>query len=460
VTRIWAVARQTISEGIRMRIALIFIAIVVMLVVGLPFSLRNEDSVSSAVQTFLSLSLRSISFVLCLLTVFLSRSISDELSGKQILILMTKPIPRWQFVVGKWLGIITLNASLVAFAGVGIYTGGKLMSHFPPRDELDKARLVEQVLTARHVTEAKLPDFTAMAVEAFEDRLETGGYANALQLNRDEEIHRFKADLNTRWRTVAPLEARQFDFENIRCERSPDKTLQLRYMANVFRYPPDEILRALWVFGDVDKGTPLYYRERRDMISRVHSISVPTDAVAPDRTLTVRFFNRNPFPDEPQFGNIVSFPVDENVAVLFNVGTFGGNLFRVLSLLMCKLMVLAAFAVLMACIFSFPVACLISFTFLAMASASAFLGDSANFLDDEGVGGVFKMFVTAAYNVAFALIPNFAHYDGTDVFVDGRNVTLKWILNAIGSLLLLYTTGIITAACVIFQRREVSEASI
>ena len=37
-----------------------------------------------------------------------------------------KPIPRWKIWIGKWLGILTLNAGLLLVCGIGaaVATGG------------------------------------------------------------------------------------------------------------------------------------------------------------------------------------------------------------------------------------------------------------------------------------------------------------------------------------------------
>ena len=443
-----------------MKIALIFFAFIGLMVVGLPLSLRNENAVSDAVQSFLSLSLGSLGFILSLLTIFLSRSLSDEMANQQILILMTKPIPRWQFVVGKWLGIVTLNLAMLVGAGLSIYVATGFMARMEPRDQLDKDRLINEVLTARHATSCEVPDFSRLADRTYRDRLETGRYTDVIDLVPATETERIAKELELHWRTVPPLDARVFEFHNIRCERSPDKMLQVRYKAEVWSYSPDEILRVEWIVGNPDKGTPFYYLERRDVIGRFHSMSVRTNAVAPDRTLTVVLHNRNPFEGERQQMNTMSFTTSDDIQVLFAVGTFGGNLVRHLSLLFCKLMFLAAFALLTTCIFSFPVACLVSFTFLALSSMVGFLTNAIFFFEDEGVPGLFKDVATIVYQGLFFLIPNFSEYDGTSLLVDGRNVTLRWVLSGIARLVLGGTTSVMLIACLLFQRREVAELSV
>ena len=54
MSRIWAVARQMIAEGIRMKIALVFLVLIGAVVLGLPFSVSGDSSLTGAVQSFMS----------------------------------------------------------------------------------------------------------------------------------------------------------------------------------------------------------------------------------------------------------------------------------------------------------------------------------------------------------------------------------------------------------------------
>ena len=110
-----------IAEGLRMKIALVFLLLLGAVVLGLPFSISGDSSVTGAVQSFISYGLSATSVLLGMLTIFMSRSLSDELVYRQVLLVMTKPIPRWQFIAGKWLGIMMLNTAFLGFSGLCQY---------------------------------------------------------------------------------------------------------------------------------------------------------------------------------------------------------------------------------------------------------------------------------------------------------------------------------------------------
>jgi hypothetical protein len=467
VSRIWAVTRQMIAEGLRMKIALVLLVLIGLVLVGLPFSVEGDGSLSGTVRSFMSYSLTATGLLLSFLTIFMSRSLSDELVNRQILVIMTKPIPRWQFMMGKWLGMILLNAAFLVFAGLLIYGMVRfIVWSTPPRDPLDEADLHNEVLVARHATPFTPPDFMKLAEREFQRNLELGKYSRRQNLDPEREKKSLATKHEAMWRIVPPLNGRIFRFENILCDRSEGNEIQLRYKAEVVRYPPDEIFRSRWVFGDPRKGVEPFEYWTRHVVGRFHTISFPARCVADDHTLTVLFFNENPFEGERQSANIIEFMKKDGVEILFVVGSFEGNLVRLLSLMMCKLMFLGAIALLMASVFSFPVACLASFTVYLMAGIRSFIYESLDWVTTDNVSmfNSVKDFlgftVYYIYRAVAWVIPDFSSYDAVETFVNGRNVTLVWVLSGIAGLVLIRTTIGLGLAMLLFHRREVSEVSV
>ncbi len=468
MTRTWAIARHTIAEGIRMKLALVFVVLIGLVVLGLPFSIAGDSSLTGAVQSFMSYGLNATGVLLGMLTVFMSRSLADELVHRQILLVMTKPVPRWQYIAGKWLGITLLNASFLACSILTIYAMVHYIkrTHPPIEERYDEAELINEVLVARHALKCKPPDFTKPAKLEFDRNVEEGLYDNVPDFHPDAERARLAQKYEAQWRIVGPQEVRVFEFENVLCDRSADKEVQIRYKADVSAYAPDEIFRSEWRFGDPVKGTPVYRITVRHVVGRYHTISVPADAVASDHTLTAYFFNRNPYEGEPQYNNFIEFRRSEEVAVLFSVGSFEWNFVRLSILMLCKLMFLAAVAVLMTTVFSFPVACLASFTVYILAGGRAFILEALDLSSDanatmfSSAKEFFLQSITHVYSTLHWLIPDFARYDAVEVFVNGRNVSLVWVLNAVFWLVIVKTAIVLGLAILLFHRREVAEVSV
>jgi len=466
--QVWAVARQMIAEGIRMKIALVFLVMITLILLGLPFSVTGDSSLTGAIQSFMSYALSASGVLLGMLTIFMSRSLSDEFVHRQIFMVMTKPIARWQFIVGKWLGITLLNAIFLATTGATIYgMVYYIKATYPPIDKVvDTKELVNEVLVARHALRTELPDFRKPAEAEFERNKEQGRYTNRPNFDAEAEVARLAVKYEAQWRIVGPMDQRMFLFKNVLCDRSPTNFIQIRYKTEVTRYPPDEIFRAAWRIGNPYKDTVVYDVPVRHVVGRYHTIRVPADAVAKDNTLNVQFFNINPDESEPIYYNIMEFRRGDDVEVLFVVGSFAWNLFRLLVLMMCKLMFLAAVAILMATVFSFPVACLASFTVYVLSGARSFLADALDFSasDTESMFSSVKEFAAQAtlqiFEIIQWVIPDFGRFNAVEDLVNGRNVSLVWVLQGIGELAMLKTTVVLGLAILLFYRRELAEVSV
>lgn len=73
-SRIWAVARHMIAEGLRMKIAVIFIAVLLFVLPVMPFTLAGDGvTLTSRVQSFLTYSLTLAGVLLSLLLLLPAR---------------------------------------------------------------------------------------------------------------------------------------------------------------------------------------------------------------------------------------------------------------------------------------------------------------------------------------------------------------------------------------------------
>jgi hypothetical protein len=130
--RIFAVARTTLAEGLRAKVASGFALLILVSIPLFWLTAEGDGTVKGQVQMFMTYSLGFTSFLLALLTIFFScQSLSNEVLSRQIYTVVSKPIPRWQILAGKWVGIVSLNAVLLMLACVGTYVGTRaIVSRF------------------------------------------------------------------------------------------------------------------------------------------------------------------------------------------------------------------------------------------------------------------------------------------------------------------------------------------
>ena len=114
---IWAVARHTFAQCIRMKIAVAFILLLAVCLLGLPYVMKGDGTLTGSIRTFLSYSVSITGVLLSIVTVLVTVSVvSGDISEKYIYLIIAKPLARWEYILGRWLGVVLLNAVLLAIA--------------------------------------------------------------------------------------------------------------------------------------------------------------------------------------------------------------------------------------------------------------------------------------------------------------------------------------------------------
>jgi ABC-type transport system involved in multi-copper enzyme maturation permease subunit len=132
----WVIARLTFREAARSRILLaaLLLGLAFLLIYGLGFNFvfrEFQESVSgpsvlqvNEISSFLTLSgLYAVNFLSVMMTVLTSvATLSSEISSGTMHTLASKPIHRWEILLGKWVGY-----ALMLSAYLGVMAGGVLL---------------------------------------------------------------------------------------------------------------------------------------------------------------------------------------------------------------------------------------------------------------------------------------------------------------------------------------------
>jgi hypothetical protein len=456
--RVWAVARHMIAESVRQKIALLGILLVVLMLAVLPFVTEGDGlTLTSRVQSFLAYTLGGVGVVLSVVTVFLScLTISEEISNKRIFMIASKPIPRWQFFFGKWLGIGLLNAGLLLVSFVAVLGATWGLSKVHTQVVGDEEQLKFEVLSARHSLTLTPPDFTPEIESRVRRMREEGRFDDvgaAAQVNIREQI---AEELKTSWRSIPPGEARRFEFKGLMVDREGDHFVHLRMKPTHSGGMTNVLFPAVIQCGDPADTETLTADVRRDfLVERFHNVPIPTWAVNKDGTLYVTIGNLDP---------VITFTFEGNdtFELLYDLGTFHWNLFRTLSIIWCRLAFLAAVGLLLSSSLSFPVAAMACFLVLIVSSAAGFLGQAIGWvtpMDDPSAQDPLWIIGPVIRPLAQAfiwLVPDFSQFDPVDNVVNGRLVPLMWVIHSVVVLILVKGIIVGVLGCVILTRRELA----
>ena len=146
--QLFAITTLTWKAALRFRLFLVISGLLLIAVIGLPILIKDDGTARGFTQILLTYTLSAITALLGISTLWLScGTLARDIEECQIQVVATKPIARWQIWLGKWLGIVSLNAVLIALSGVCVYGLLQWRSTKLPAEE--QVILHDQVLVAR-----------------------------------------------------------------------------------------------------------------------------------------------------------------------------------------------------------------------------------------------------------------------------------------------------------------------
>ncbi|HSW45120.1 MAG TPA: ABC transporter permease [Phycisphaerae bacterium] len=470
MTRIWAVARHMIAESIRMKIAVVFLVVMAVILLVLPFTVTGDGvTLKSRIQSYLSYSLSSVTFLLSLLTVFLAcNTLASEICQRHIFMVASKPIPRWQFFAGKWLGIMTLNAVLLLSAGLIIWAGTWHLKSRPTFED-DRAAIQNEIMTVRYGAKMDQPDFTPM-VDARIRKLREDGRLDSVSLNARRGIREdILEELKTGWQTLRPGEYKDYTFSRLLVDREDENVWLLLHFKPLSSAGVDDVIfKARWQCGDREQARQATHdelgnnrlgdvQEGEFIVKRFHTVPVPARTINDEGALHLRIQNITD-------NDTIVFEGADSFEVLYGIGTFHWNLFRAVSIVWSRLAFLAALGLLASTFLSFPVAAMATFLVLMVATASGFLSDAISGAAPVGtspdpmwvVGPVLRLIAT----IFVMLVPDFSKFDPTGTVVAGRVVPLIWVIQSVVKLVLIQGLLLGLLGAGIFTRRELARVTV
>ncbi len=439
-----AVAHTVVKEATRNRLSLVFVILLLIGLPLLPLALDPDAPLRFRVQTFIARSLGLTYAMAACMTLFLScATVAFEIRDRQIWQLMTKPLLRVNYLLGKWLGVLSVNLVILLVAGVSIFTYVKYLSQLPvaPGMEgmLDRLAVRDEVLTARIGARPVLEQLTFDQIRSRVDQEierdpDLAGLREVpLAVKRRLARELIENHVNAQ-RSVPPIEElepggnqRTYVFTGLDRARDLQSTLTLRYRFHILRDDEHETFPVMFVFND-DPDTAV---DRMYVPTVTHVLPIGTDLVRDDGTVAVTVYNLY-FPPPDQEGRGALNFEEDDFELLYKVGSFEANFFRAVVVTWVKLAFLAMLGIAASTLLSFPVACLLSFTiflagavgpFLAMSLEEYYPPDPSQ-LDWTNVGLViqwaFQSFIRATAQGLVFVLHSFGEYRPTESLVEGR----------------------------------------
>ncbi|MHC4293684.1 MAG: ABC transporter permease, partial [Planctomycetota bacterium] len=328
---IWAVAKNTIKQALRTRSALALVVILLILLPVMGLTTTGDGTLKGRLQTFISYGLSLTSLLMCLLTIVLIiYTVTNDIKNKQIFTVLTKPIRRFELILGKLFGVLIFNLFLLAVFGAIIYTFVIYMPRWGNFSEKEITQVGNEFFTARDGLEPTDKDVSKEVNARYEQLRNSGRLDQEFPGVPKNKIIESLTHRRKIWDFSAEPGGRLiWEFNNIRTV-SKDDSIFIRFKYDVSVNPPDLQVTSAWLVGDlrqIEMGvqpiTPIMDFPRKDIIRTYYEIEVPSVVVADDGYLAVGFVNL------PENETTV---IIDGLGVLYKADNFTANYIRAILL--------------------------------------------------------------------------------------------------------------------------------
>jgi ABC-type transport system involved in multi-copper enzyme maturation permease subunit len=426
-------------------------------VVALPLLIKDDGTARGFTQILVTYTLSTITALLGLPTLWLScGTLARDIEECQMQVVATKPIARWQIWLGKWLGILSLNAALLAISGGCVY--GLLMfqaRRLPPEQQ---QVLRNEILVSRASARpaSRDADIEQRTEELLQEKIRKVRVEKADLLEVRRQI---REEVKATLQVVPPGYSRTWKIDlGLAKNWLRDQPLYLRIKFNTADRSPSGTFEGLWFVG-VPQQTSLWRSPAMSLSpDTFHEFGIDPNTFDKDGALTINFVNRN--------DTTLLFPLEDGIEVLYRQGGFGANFARGLAIIFCWMALLSAIGLAAASFLTFPVAAFFSLAMLAIVFAS---GTMANAVEEGTIGGYnaekgikghtpADLVAIPTFKALLGVISLAKDFSPIDSLSTGRSITWVQLGRAFGQIVLLLGGGAALFGIAVFTRRELATA--
>ncbi len=478
---ILAIAKNVVNEAVRLRVSLVLIVLLIIGLAAVPGLLNDETPLRYRVQSFLQYGTGGAFWIIAVLVLALAvGTVAFEQRDRIIWQTMTKPVAAWEYILGKWIGVMGVAAVLLGVCGAGVFlftehlkdqrTIGEVRPYVPADERMqlteDRRILLFEVLTARKGGRLTYPrpsdEEINQQVESKIEQLKQAGEAETFDSVQGRAD--LRKEMLDNWRTaylaIEPGQVEEYTFDGLETVRQRGVPLILRYKINQGSNDPRAQVVVTFAFPNFDPQVLTTVPPGQPMTMQLSPGTIDKDGKLHMAVINGAVDLGGGGVSVPQDQGTISFPPD-GLQVTYAVGSFRMNFGRVFLVLWMKLGFLAMVGIAAATFLSFPVACLTAFGIFLMCESSGFLLkalESYKVSDNVGKTIWFNKIVEQATYPIAKTFEFYSTFKPTSYLVEGRLVSWGTVATAAAVLggisLVLFAGGVL-----IFRKRELATYS-
>jgi len=452
-----AIVKLTIRSAVRMRLIPAVGGALFLHLAVLPFLIEHNGTADMFTQVVLTYSLAVVTFLLGLTTIWLAcGTMARDIGDAHMQVVATKPVARWQIWLGKWVGIVLLNAGMLALSG-GVIAG---MIHWRAKELSPEQRqaLRREILVARGSVKEALPYGETDIQRRMGILRETPGWSDTNESRlRQEAI----SSLKRANELVAPGRVIRWDLDlsGVK-DKIQDQPLHLRVRFYSSDFKPS--VTNMTMQTDFEVGSPERSRQfsydRPMAPESFHEFEIRPNLYNEDGILRVSFANHN--------RATVLFPLEDGLEALYPEGGFAMNFARALGVVLCWLSLLAAVGLCGASFLSFPVAAFLVFTLLMVISSGNLITEIVAEGTISGIDhetgeksfGYLDWFLVPVFKLLLLVVEGVKSVSPIDALSSGRVISWGQFFGAFARITLLFGGLFFFLGSIIFTRRELAAA--
>lgn len=511
------IARAGLDEVLRNKTVAVLLAILFVVLAGQPFFAQStiEQPLRYKIQTFLTFSGLLGFLLLGAITIFLSASaVSGDLEGRRGGDVFVKPVPRWAYLIGRWLGVALPSALLVGIWAILTYGIATLwLSPQPEMDDVDRDYVNNRVLVSRQ--EAKAGSETSFQQAAQErlaevrrtdpDRLTRRGTAEVLSdLLNEQRVNFLKVEAgpgngNT-YRFAGLLPAREAAMElDAQLRADADEIAQRLSEAGITlddgqAIRPGQIgldtvlglddiigrdlsagrlqlrfkVRGVNTYGGTDGDLVLSINENirpvRYVVDRVQIYDVPATFIDENGIIDLGIENFGTVRQGVRQAVPIQFEADVWLSLFFTRDNFAGNMLRQAIVLWVRLAFLGMLATCAASMLTFSVATVFSLASWVLLAGGEWLQTTlGSGLNNTGAGVTESLVEDTLLRAVFTLsnfLSTFSQVNGMSRISNGLYVPWEMVLQHTLWVGLVWTSAVFLFGWLLFSRREIARVQV
>jgi hypothetical protein len=454
MNRVLTIAALTWKSAFRYRVFWLLSGLLVGAVVGLPLLIKDDGTAQGLTQILLTYTLSAVTALLGFSTLWIAcGSLARDIEDCQMQMVTVKPIARWQIWLGKWFGLLALNAVLLALAGGAIFIFLNWRAQHLPIDQ--QTILRREIFVARSSLKQPAVDYAAATDKVLPQVVRENHIA---EKDIPEARKAIMAQIKNESEVVPPRYAKRWVIETGLLKNFLEgKRLDLRVKFRTSRYNDGQTYATVWNIGDPESSNSKQITQILPPES-FQEFEIP-NIIDKDGRLIIDVAN------PPNNGVDFLFDSAEGLEVLYTESSFGVNFMRGIGIIFCWLALLATIGLAAGSLLSFPVAAFFSLAVLIVGLSSQTLSNAvesrtpiSSWIETAGPAQptIIDEVVTAVFSKVLSVIKLVEGFSPIDSLSAGRSITWLQLGSAFGQIVLLMGGIFIVLGIVFFTRRELA----